>query len=80
MAKSTKRLTQPDRSFAARVVSSERLTVEKQSVYDITVERDHCYVANGMLVSNSDAFGLGCVTWREPQEMKPIDYGKLPIV
>lgn len=80
VAKSTKRLTQPDRSFAARVVSSERLTVEKQSVYDITVERDHCYVANGMLVSNSDAFGLGCVTWREPQEMKPIDYGKLPIV
>lgn len=28
----------------------------------------------------SDAFGLGCVVWREPQEMKPLDYGKLPIV
>lgn len=28
----------------------------KQKVYDIEVEKDHCYFANGLLVSNSDAF------------------------
>lgn len=28
----------------------------------------------------ADAFGLGCVVWKEPQEMKPIQYGKLGIV
>lgn len=28
----------------------------------------------------ADAFGLGCVVWKEPQEMKPIEYGKLGIV
>ena len=25
-------------------------------VYDLTVEKHHCYLANGLLVSNSDAF------------------------
>lgn len=28
----------------------------------------------------ADAFGLGCVVWKEPQEMKPIEYGRLGIV
>lgn len=28
----------------------------------------------------SDAFGLGCVIWKEPQEMKPLNYPKLGIV
>ncbi|MEB2554058.1 phage terminase large subunit [Burkholderia cenocepacia] len=28
----------------------------------------------------ADAFGLGCVVWKEPQEMKPIQYGRLGIV
>jgi phage terminase large subunit len=28
----------------------------------------------------SDAFGLGCITWSEPVEMKPLDYGRLAIV
>lgn len=28
----------------------------------------------------ADAFGLGCLVWTEPKEMKPINYGKLPIV
>jgi phage terminase large subunit len=27
----------------------------------------------------SDAFGLGCLTWEEPKEMKPINYPKLAI-
>jgi len=25
-------------------------------VFDLTVEKHHCYLANGLLVSNSDAF------------------------
>jgi phage terminase large subunit len=28
----------------------------------------------------ADAFGLGCVAWKEPQEMKPINYPKLGVV
>lgn len=30
-------------------------------VYDFEVEGDHCYYANGILVSNSDAFRYACV-------------------
>lgn len=30
--------------------------VDPIDVYDITVEEDHCYYANGILVSNSDSF------------------------
>ena len=29
-----------------------------QKVYDFEVEEDHCYFANGILVSNSDAFRM----------------------
>ncbi|PVX77177.1 phage terminase large subunit [Paraburkholderia unamae] len=29
---------------------------------------------------SSDAFGLGCLVWEEPKVMKPLEYGKLPIV
>jgi phage terminase large subunit len=29
---------------------------------------------------SSDAFGLGCIIWSEPVEMKPLNYGKLAIV
>lgn len=47
-----------DPNSARRVVSSELLTVESVPVYDLTVDVHHCYVANGVLVSNSDAAGL----------------------
>ncbi|WP_027815014.1 PBSX family phage terminase large subunit [Paraburkholderia bannensis] len=29
---------------------------------------------------SADAFGLGCLIWEEPKTMKPLQYGKLPIV
>jgi len=32
-----------------------------QKVYDIEVEDDHCYYANGILVSNSDALRYACI-------------------
>ena len=49
---------------------------EKIKVYDISVEEDHCYYANGILVSNSDAFrtlatGLSLITGRKtPEEIE----------
>ena len=36
---------------------------------------DHDWSSHG-----ADAFGLGCVIWKEPQEMKPLAYPKLGIV
>lgn len=41
---------------ATRIVRLRRLE-EEEPVYDLTVEKHHCYLANGLLVSNSDAFG-----------------------
>jgi hypothetical protein len=43
------------RASAARIASLDRLNVENVPVYDLTVEHDHCYFAQGVLVSNSDA-------------------------
>jgi hypothetical protein len=34
-------------------------------VYDLTVEKHHCYKANGLLVSNSDAFRYLAVAMQE---------------
>ena len=39
-------------------------------VYDITVEKQQCYYANGFLVSNSDAFGLAAIAYEEPKAKK----------
>lgn len=56
VGRNTKRLIPADRSSATRIV---KLTHEDADlpVYDLTVEHHHCYLANGLLVSNSDAFG-----------------------
>lgn len=51
----------------ARIVSSERFTVENEPVFDLTVEHHHCYFANGVLVSNCDAAGLMAVAYEEPK-------------
>jgi hypothetical protein len=34
-------------------------------VYDLTVEKHHCYLANGVLVSNSDSFRYLSMAWRK---------------
>ena len=45
-----------------RVVSFVPANVKSsQKVYDFEVEDDHCYYANGVLVSNSDAFRYACI-------------------
>lgn len=51
-----------------RVVAVEPLASEIE-VYDLTVEHDHCYYANGVLVSNSDAFGYW-VAYEAPVAVK----------
>lgn len=45
-------------STASRVVEVRRLDSSRESplVFDLTVEKHQCYLANGLLVSNSDAF------------------------
>lgn len=54
-AKCMRLITRADQSFAAGVVKLERFE-SGAPVYDLTVPHHHCYYANGMLVSNSDAF------------------------
>lgn len=54
-------------SIAGRIVELKRFDAE-QSVYDLTVEHDHCFIANGLLTSNShpsDAFAYGCQMMQE---------------
>ena len=48
-----------------QVVASKNTTIIRKKerkihipVYNLTVEKDHCYYANGILVSNSDAFRI----------------------
>lgn len=44
-------------SSATRIARLRRFEPEEKTiVYDLTVEKHHCYVANGVLVSNSDMF------------------------
>ena len=45
-------------STVSKVVEVQRLDSSRESplVFDLTVKKHHCYLANGLLVSNSDAF------------------------
>jgi phage terminase large subunit len=52
-----KRHIQRDPNIVAGVAKVERISVNLP-VYDLTVDHHHCYYANGVLVSNSDAFGM----------------------
>jgi hypothetical protein len=47
-------------------------------VYDLTVEKHHCYVANGILVSNSDAFrylAVGITEARPVRKLRAVGSG-----
>jgi len=57
-----------EQNIAGKIVELKRLDSE-QKVYDLTVEFDHCFIANGILTSNShpaDGFAYGCQVLREP--------------
>lgn len=54
---SSLRPTQQEPSSAIQIAGLRRYVPDVETlVYDLTVERHHCYLANGILVSNSDAF------------------------
>lgn len=54
----TKRLIQHERNTAPTIAKLERIAGQDATrlVYDLTVETHHCYLANGLLVSNCDMF------------------------
>jgi phage terminase large subunit len=54
-----------DQDGVARVVKVEVEKVNNIPVYDLTVEKHHCYFANGLLVSNSDAFRYFAVSFKD---------------
>lgn len=57
------------------VTAIAKLTIEdlNKEVYDLSVEKHHCYLANGILVSNCDAFRYLAVNQREKRGgMRPI--------
>jgi hypothetical protein len=57
-AKSISRRSRQDQNSVTQIAKLRRLGSAEASrlVYDLTVEKHHCYLANGLLVSNSDAF------------------------
>lgn len=58
-------------STAGQIVRLKQLEREEK-VYDLTVDQEHCYVANGILSSNShdgDGFSYGCLIM---QQTKPL--------
>lgn len=52
--KSTRHRSQLDQNIATRIVRLRRYVAE-ENVYDLTINKHHCYYANGVLVSNSDS-------------------------
>lgn len=64
------------RNTAGRIVALRAFDADTL-VYDLNVERDHCFVANGILVSNShfgDGFTYGCQVMESlppPEEEAP---------
>jgi phage terminase large subunit len=54
-------------SGRAAIESVRRLS-DRADVWDITVPSEHCFsLANGAVVHNSDAFGMMCVVYDEPE-------------
>jgi hypothetical protein len=72
-----KHLIQQGQNSVVVVVSIKR--VNKQlPVYDLTVEHEHCYFANGFLVSNSDAFRQFAQSYTVPIQSIPLSNENLP--
>lgn len=49
-----------ERNTANRIVGIQRIDVQQESplVFDLSIVPQRCYLANGLLVSNSDAFQI----------------------
>jgi hypothetical protein len=55
-----------------RVKKIVQMSCKSVPVYDLTVDIDHCYYANGVLVSNSDAFRYFAVGYQRPVARKQL--------
>lgn len=64
--------TVTSRSAPALSVVRIRRVAEPRAVFDLTVAVDHCYYANGVLVSNSDAARYLAVWHKPPQDKRPV--------
>lgn len=77
-----KRLFPLGQNIATRIVKLQRLEegAASQLVYDLTVRKQHCYMANGILVSNSDSLRYLAIGYREhmgeeiPDDSNPSGY------
>ena len=60
-------------SSAMQIVSKRLIDCakEKPLVYDLTVKKNGCYQANGLLVSNCDAFRMLAVAWQNAPVSNP---------
>lgn len=61
---------QLEQNIVAHVVKVRHVTSKQTPVYDLTIDKHHCYLANGLLVSNSDAFRTFAVGWKQQQEQQ----------
>ena len=77
VVKTTKQCNYIDQSIVQDYASKGiTLKIRKDSVpvYDLTVKLHHCFFANGILVSNCDAFGLMAVCYEEPKINNALKY------
>jgi len=76
----TKLIGRTSQSSAIRIAKLRRIEGAEATrpVYDLTVDHHHCYVANGVLVSNCDAFRYACIVadalGNSSGSVKPIAY------
>jgi len=76
----TKLRIQQGQSSAIRIAKLRRIEGEEaiRPVYDLTVAHHHCYIANGVLVSNCDAMRYTCIVadalGNSSGSVKPIAY------
>ena len=66
--KTTKHTIRTGQGSAIRTVKRITEGTDLKAVYDLTVDHHHAYVANGVLVSNSDAFRYLAIGYRPMAE------------
>jgi hypothetical protein len=77
------RLSRLEANTAGRIAELKRLESAPQAVYDLTVDSHHCYIANGVMTSNShaaDAFRYGAMHKPTTRKWDKIEYDNKGIV
>jgi hypothetical protein len=60
------------RSSATRIVKLEHFAVDEIPVYNLAIKNHQCYLAQGLLVSNSDSMRYYCVGYRRPVKSQSV--------